>query len=86
MVCLWRNVEEYRQLAAHEEPELEEFYRAHCSAPCEISDYTPLPADVAHGDGEPTSVMESDSFDVVPLEPLPEWLPHRETQGVEERG
>jgi hypothetical protein len=51
-----------------------------------ISDYTPLPADVDRGDGEPARVMESDSLGTGFLEPLPEWLPHRETQGEEERG
>jgi hypothetical protein len=65
VVYRWRSVEEHRQLAAHEEPELEESYRTHCSAPRAIPDYIPLPADADHGDGWPTSVMESDSFDIV---------------------
>jgi hypothetical protein len=75
----WRGVEEHRRLAVHGEPKLEEFYRAHCSAPREISDYTPLPVDVNHCDGEPASVRESDFFGIGFLEPLLEWLPHRET-------
>lgn len=73
MVCRWRSVEEHRQLAVREEQEVGEFSRAHCSAPGETS-YIPLSADVDHGDGEPVSVMESGSFDVVFLEPLLEWL------------
>lgn len=53
MVYRWRSAEEHRQLAAREESELQEFYRVHCSAPREISYYTPLPVDVDHDDHAP---------------------------------